>query len=277
MSTHDPMGATVPAPLLDVTRRLTEGSVSARHHAASRARVFDRCAALPRKGRSTTRILGLVFIPLLLTGATGSAALIGMTRVRAPASATTASTVESPKPELPRLEIDVDPPEAQIYWDDVLVEGNPAVVTGPDDHKRHTVRAEAPGYATASNIVKLSGYRSISFELRPEPLELGPITATGPVPDAKDVFERLREPLRACLEIDLVGDVPIAGTATIALGLSSKGVVTDVSVEQVHGFSTRGLACLEAVPRSAQFSTFGKPQKLSVPVTFRARPRKGAK
>jgi hypothetical protein len=259
----------LPQPLLHVARRLTDGTVSARHHAASRARVFDQFAAQSQKKKSATVMTGVVALGVLFAAGTGTAGMIATSRVRTPAT-----PVQAPQA---REEIEVSPPEAQIYWDDRPLQGNPAVVSGPADGKRHVVRAEAPGYASESETTKLDGNGSMSFGLQPIPLELGPISSTGPVTDAEAVFERLREPLRACLEIDLVGDVPIAGTATLDVELAPSGMVTAVSVEQVHGFSNRGLACLEAVPRAAEFSTLGKPQKLSVPVTFRGRARNKAK
>lgn len=263
----------LPQPLLQIARRLTDGTVSARHHAASRARIFDRCAALTRTKPPSGTVIGLVCAGLLAAGLTGTA----FVTAHRPARASAATVTPQATPLQATEEIEVSPPEARIYWDDRPLEGNPSTVSGPPDGKRHVVRAEAPGYASESETTKLVGNGSMSFSLQPIPLELKFVSATGPVPDAEDAIQRLREPLRACLEVDAPGDKPLPGTATVILLVSGRGLVTSLSPRDVHGFSTRGLACLENFATNAVFSTGGKPQTVAVFVEFRGSSKKATK
>jgi hypothetical protein len=91
MTEHERSDSGLSQDLLEVARRMTDGSVSPRRHAASRARLFDLCAALPRRGRTR------VAIALVAAGLATSGGALGFARVArihrqlaAPASSPTA-------------------------------------------------------------------------------------------------------------------------------------------------------------------------------------------
>jgi serine/threonine protein kinase len=77
-------------------------------------------------------------------------------------------------PETVQLRVSVLPTSAQLYVDDKPVEGNPYASSfrrGPD---AHTIRAEAPGYATATRSITYADNTSIELALEALPSKPSP-------------------------------------------------------------------------------------------------------
>jgi hypothetical protein len=166
--------------------------------------------------------------------------------------------------------ITVAPDRAKIYWDDELLEGNPAKMTHPPDTKSHRLRAEASGFAPKTQIVNApSPNVSISLELQRIPFELGPITSTVPMPDGDAVVEGLRERLGECYEEGLADDPDLTGSARMMLRVDQGGRVVSSDLAAVKGLSAKVTTCLAYAGASATFQPAGADAVVQVPVAFR--------
>ena len=286
MNARDPMlmdgSATLPRPLLEAARHLTEGNVSTRHHAASRARVFDRCAALTRKKRSTGGVAFIVAGAFAASTAAGAGLFVATgrhsfaTATPAPVASTAPGdplqdTVVDPQaPRQGSLEIEVSPDEAQIYWDGHLLKGNPTIVNGPADGKRHVIRAEAPGYIAKTESAKLSGNGSLSFELQLYPVKfgaIGPPEAGAIFPEAGAVLEAARPALEECFKPEGRTGGMLSGSSLVALTIVD-GSVTDVKIPEPASFPLSVRSCLKSNLEDLKFTAYKKPSTLYVPIIY---------
>jgi tRNA A-37 threonylcarbamoyl transferase component Bud32 len=81
------------------------------------------------------------------------------------ALATTAAPVPAPAPVALSVTLSSKPDTAQLFLDDRFVPGNPAKLSVPGDGSRHTVRAEAPGYAVRRQEIVYDKDQSVALVL----------------------------------------------------------------------------------------------------------------
>lgn len=270
--------------LIELTRRHTKGEVSQRHHIASRARVLDRAFA----PRHTTAMFLLIAAGTMTVGAAGFAATKSYSRRQAigvqtpvPRVPPTSYTPYGPTFNIPSdpaeeaeatVTIEATPQNAKVYWDDKPLEGNPARMVDPPDRKEHRIRVEAPGYVSKTQILVLSGPKSIiALELRGNPFDIGPLTTSAPMPDADLVVEGLRDELRACYDEGIAEEPRMFGKATFLVHITEGGMASGWDLQQHDGLSDRVLACLGRVVAKAQFSGVrgnGDAVTLTIPISF---------
>ncbi|HEX6273654.1 MAG TPA: serine/threonine-protein kinase [Polyangiaceae bacterium] len=109
-----------------------------------------------------------------------------------PRAAAPAAT-PAPAPAQLSVTLSSTPDSAQLYLDDRFVPGNPATLDVPGDGSRHTVRAEAPGYAVRRQEIVYDKSQSVALvldALPPAPSALPPKATkdarrTAPRPRAK--------------------------------------------------------------------------------------------
>jgi hypothetical protein len=291
-----------PRALLDLARVHTTGEVSPRRHHASRSRVLDR-------GMKPARSARLAYVAVAGAMALGATSFAAVTQVRhhdqaikaddpngvaeraaaiaaARAAAEAAAAQSSDSSESsddkddplredaipPTVTIRVMPDEAKIFWDDQPLEGNPAKWTRPPDGKVHRIRAEAPGYKgeTDSLVVDHSNY-TVQYELEPVPLVVGPISATGPVPDVSSVVEEMRSRFRDCYQEGLADAPSMSGKAKIILKVAEGGRILSSDIAGSDGLSAKVTTCLAYVASDAHFAKSSKGSTVVIPVSFRPR------
>jgi hypothetical protein len=170
------------------------------------------------------------------------------------------------------IRISVTPESAKVYWDNKLLEGMPAIApkTGADN-KSHTIRVEAPGYQTKSQLVKLSGPNvSMSLALEALPATIGTINTTGNVDDVDSVVGGLRDSLTTCYTTALEGNPKLAGaTAVIHVVINKEGGVEDSDFLDRDGLPSKARTCMLSAVNDVTFTSHGKPADINFAITFR--------
>jgi hypothetical protein len=291
---------------MDLVRLATNGDVSPRHHQASRVRVLER--AMKRPTRSSVWVLGAVAGATAI-GAAGFASVkarqphpisaepaapsLSAVRAAAEQAALRAAANEAAQATAgmkldevtlraaeqaqaadegkdAAVTVEVTPESAKIYWDDRLLEGNPAKIDARPDGKPHRLRAKANGYLTKTQIVFVdSANITVALELQAAPMEIGPVSASASIQDADSVVESMRDKLHDCYSEALRDDPSMIGSATVMLKIGENGRVVSSDIAQNRGLSLKVTTCLAYVASDAHFGSPGKVASVQIPVAFR--------
>jgi serine/threonine-protein kinase len=145
-----------------------------------------------RSTRSRRLIAGTVLLAAL-----GAAAFAWSHAESEPAlepKAVAPAPTPAPAPELLSVTLSSKPDDAQLFLDDRFVPGNPTTLTVPRDGSRHTVRAEAPGYAVRRQEIVYDTSQSVALVLD----ALAPAPSASPSKTAKTVRRPTPRPLAKC-------------------------------------------------------------------------------
>lgn len=263
--------------LLDLARRNTKGDASPRTHQASRARVLDRLHPKRSRGFKAIVAIGLLAPTGALAFAGARAAHVSRTEpaLTVPVVVPTVSgqgeaTAATKEDDVPSIA--VTPDSATLYWDDKKIEGSPASFAPKADNRVHRVRAEAPGYATKTQLVTMDGPLQIELELQPLPVNLGPVTSSASVVDADAVVEGARESFHACFTQALESAPLLAGHATLLLTVDDTGKVEDVKLLEMSGLNAQVTTCLASTAANGMSFHVTARGTLRIPVQFRSKP-----
>lgn len=155
--------------------------------AAAEASPFTKKSVAPGPQRRS-RAAAAVLLGGVVAGASLFAALRGLLAPAQDAAAVPAPQASAAAPAPPRalveLRIEVTPPDARIFLDDVAVPSNPFAAKFPRDGTGHRIRAEAAGYTPDARLVVFD--RDVRVEIA-----LSPVTTPGdsPAPSTAAVTE----------------------------------------------------------------------------------------
>jgi hypothetical protein len=274
--------AAPPTALLDLARKSTRGDVSPRRHQASRALVVDRLGQRRSRAWTAFAVVGLVMGGGAATFA-GFKSLRGLSPPQAnemsisiansaPGAVPSIDT-DLPAPSPPSgVKIAVQPDNAVVYWDDKKLDDNPASFDFKADHKPHRIRAEAPGYASKTQIVTMDSEAvAMNLELKPIPATMGPLTVSASIIDADTIIEGQRDAFQSCY-LDALPTAPtMAGKLTLVVRVKADGEVENVDVLDKEGLSAKVTTCLQAAVADARFQTNDLAGTVRVPFVFRAK------
>jgi hypothetical protein len=147
-------------------------------------------ASVPGAGgrkASPRKRTGVMALALVASAALGAWSL--RERFAVPAAPSTVAAAPTPVPALRRLSIEAKPAGARVLVNDVLIAGNPAVVSVPNGSVQ-SIRLELEGYESSERTVVVDADTSLSIELGRETTSA---KTTGDLPDAGPSRSRKRD------------------------------------------------------------------------------------
>jgi hypothetical protein len=256
-----------PRALIDLARMATTGDVSPRRHHASRALLLERSL----KPRGTVRMWASAFAAVVV-GSGAIVATVSEVRDHHGPHANRESPMPPPVDRMeaqPTLTIQVTPESAKIYWDDELLDGNPATLTRRPDGKAHRVKAVATGFTSKTETVSFDGPNiSVSLNLDRVPAEIGRIASSVPIPGLQSTIDSESEAFRDCFDEGLEESPSMKGRVTVVLKVAEDGHVTAADLTENHGLSIKVTSCLLHVATGVHFQGAGKPAVVGIPISF---------